>query len=89
LGQNGKVSKHSDETRKQEQERFEKVLTGCRSKIDADSKRLVHTFDAKKKKLLRSIDGYDDAESERKLRELQVANVCAVIHDLNWTKRER
>ncbi len=75
LGDNGKVSKCSVDTKKQERERFEKVLTGCRWKIDADSKGLVHKFDAKKKQLLRVIISKDVAESERKLNELRTANV--------------
>ena len=79
LGDNGKVSKCSVDTKKQERERFEKVLAGRRSKIDAESKDLVHKFDAKKKQLLRVIASKEAAESEKKLNELRAANVRSVI----------
>ncbi len=83
------MSKCSVDTKNQERERFEKVLAGCRSKIDADSKGLVHKFDAKKKQLLRVIDEYNEVESEKKLRELQGANVCSLLPGLTWMKRIR
>jgi hypothetical protein len=79
LGNNGKVSRCSVDTKRQERERFEKVLAGCRSKIDADSKGLVRKFDAKKKQLLRVIASKEVAESEKKLNELRTANVRSVI----------
>jgi hypothetical protein len=84
LGDNGKVSKCSVDTKKQERERFEKVLAGRRSKIDAESKGLVHKFDAKKKQLLRVIASKEVAESEKKLNELRAANVRSVIPDFEF-----
>ena len=75
LGDNGKVSKCSVDVKRQERERFAKVLADCRAKIDSDSKALVHKFEAKKKKLLGILNDFSETEAAAKLEELRAANV--------------
>mmetsp|Transcript_55839 Transcript_55839/g.132503 ORF Transcript_55839/g.132503 Transcript_55839/m.132503 type:complete len:528 (+) Transcript_55839:265-1848(+) len=58
-----------------ERERFVKMLGSSRSKNDSDSIELVRKFEAKKKKLLRSLEDLGELEAIKKLRELQDANV--------------
>ena len=56
------------------------MLGSSREKNDAESIELVRKFEAKKKKLLRSLEDLGELEAIKKLRELQVPLITSPIY---------